>query len=165
MMIANVTTNESITTKEAQFITADEFMSNDINELSNAQNQWFRLNPLKLNDFNTVFTQWRFYCHKKNHTIHLSTTLPSVWNYFMLNTIVKPKSCGSFIKYEDDNSILAASCDRWVNRAWGYTLVADRLYKFPFYIEGECHFGLSGGRLECDDIFGGYVGVWKIFVR
>ena len=171
MLIANVNNTRSLSTMEVIELTADNSMSNDINDLRNAHNQTFRFNPVNLKDFSTTFTQLRFYCHKPGHTtIHLHTLDTalgkSVLDYFMLKTNTRPKACGSFETYADDNSVLAGQCLNWVGGRWaGLSITANRIYNFPFYISGQRHYGVIGTRLECDDQGQGNSGVWEIFVR
>ena len=119
------------------------------------------------------FTQLRFHCNKpqQGRTIHVITVTNStgeaVVQYFSGQTDVKPSSCGSFVRMEDDNSQLARRCARW-----GYDEVTDEfyvgkwggvpwlesssddlMYDHALYIQSANHWvvGKTGGRWECDD--------------
>ena len=64
------------------------------------------------------FTQLRFHCRKQHgSTFHVTTATNStgkaVVQYFSGQTDVKPSSCGSFVRMEDDNSQLAEGCASW----------------------------------------------------
>lgn len=64
------------------------------------------------------FTQLRFHCSKKKgRTFHVTTVVNStgeaVVQYLSGQTDVQPASCGSFVRMEDDNSLLAGVCRKW----------------------------------------------------
>ena len=80
------------------------------------------------------FTQLRFHCSKnKGRTLHLTTAANSsgeaVVQYFSGQTDANPKACGSFVRMNDDNSKLAADCNQWRDKQWGY----------PFKGKGEIY--------------------------
>ena len=173
MLIANINTTNSLSSKEVAKLTSDESMSNNIGELHKAPKENFRLNPVYLEDFSATFTQMLFYCHKPGgNTIHLYTEYRgndyvSIPAYFMLKTNTKPNACGSFRRFSDDTSTLSKSCDEWGGKTWGgLSDTGNRLYNSPFYIQSTNRFSLYGNHLQCDDGDGnGNAGVWKIFVR
>ena len=72
------------------------------------------------------FTQLRFHCRKnKGRTFHLTTAANSsgeaVVQYFSGQTDANPKACGSCVRMNDDNSMLAADCNQWHNKEWEYS--------------------------------------------
>ncbi|XP_078347698.1 uncharacterized protein LOC144632831 isoform X2 [Oculina patagonica] len=122
------------------------------------------------------FTQLRFHCSKQQgRTFHVTTVANStgeaVVQYFSGQTDVQPHACGSFVRMENDNSLLAGQCNKWHgnNGKWGGGHDEDRLYNHAAWVRGLYHWLLTpgGSRWECDDFF---VGVssgdfWKVFVR
>ena len=63
------------------------------------------------------FTQLRLHCSKlQGRTFHVTTaankTGEAAVQYFSGQTNVQPASCGSFVKMETDNSMLARVCER-----------------------------------------------------
>ena len=136
------------------------------------------------------FNQIRFFCRKKvpGRTFDIATetnTLgENVIKYFTAKTNSMPKSCGSYYRLSDDNSVMAQECQRWGYESGKYLRgkwhhdnmpVDDRLYNHPAfsYLRGSwfvSHLFL-GGRWECDDFFRhkGYTrsagDFWKVFVR
>ena len=134
------------------------------------------------------FTQLRFHCSKKQgRTLHVITATNStgeaVVRYFSGQTDVKPSSCGSFVRMEDDNSQLAKRCARWgydevtdvfdVGKwggvPWSGWRSDDLMYDHPLFIAYESHWIISKGwdRMECDDYLDPLSpkDFWKIFVR
>ena len=125
-----------------------------------------------------AFSQIRFHC-KKKRTFHVTTAKNSAGEaavqYFSGQTDVMPASCGSYVRMNDDNSLLAGACNRWgwdggyyVGK-WGHRLDQDRLYNHPAFVASLYHWLIEpgGSRWECDDY---HVGVtsgdfWKVFVR
>ena len=65
------------------------------------------------------YTQLRFHCSKQHHgrTFHVTTTANStgevVVQYFSGHTDVQPDACGSFVRMDDDDSLLSPVCHRW----------------------------------------------------
>ena len=121
------------------------------------------------------FRQIRFYCSKKGGRIfHVGTVTnssgESVVRYFTGQTDVRPSSCGSFVRMENDNSILAAACQSWEGGKWGRPEDDEtRLYTHVALQPATTHWLLAPNhnRWECDDFS---IGVsagdfWKIFVR
>lgn len=125
-----------------------------------------------------AFTQIRFHC-KKNRIFHVTTAKNSVGEavvqYFSGQTDVQPASCDSYVRMDDDNSLLAGVCSRWgwddayhVGK-WGHRFGQERLYNQPAFVLFLHHWLTSpgGSRWECDDY---NVGVtpgdfWKVYVR
>ncbi|XP_057308781.1 uncharacterized protein LOC130647075 isoform X1 [Hydractinia symbiolongicarpus] len=141
----------------------------------------FLLTPSGFKELRDIisFTQLRVYCHKPSHgrTIHIVTVNNyrgyDVLDYLSGLTDTQPASCGSYIRVNNDKSILASTCGMWGETGlWG-SLDSDqliRLYDHFFYISYKAHINLKGGgRLECDDFYGypGFstTGVWQFFVR
>ena len=76
------------------------------------------MNALKELRKQLSFTQLRFHCSKQQgRTFHVTTVANSsgeaVVQYFSGQTAIFPKSCGSFVRMDDDNSLLATQCHRW----------------------------------------------------
>ena len=124
------------------------------------------------------FTQLRFHCSKKKgRTFHLTTTANSsgeaVVQYFSGQTDANPKVCGSFVRMNDDNSKLAADCNQWGDKQWGYPFKGKRRNLFVARIHGKYRWFLKGSSWECDDLinndtehFGLSTGdFWRVFVR
>ena len=134
------------------------------------------------------FTQLRFHCSKQHaSTFHVITATNStgeaVVQYFSGETDVKPSSCGSFVRMEDDNSQLAKQCANWGYNdstdefrvgKWGgipfFGLRSDEMmYDHAVFISFESHWmvGKAGGRWECDDFQPNQIAkdFWRIFVR
>ena len=124
------------------------------------------------------FTQLRFHCSKKKgRTLHLTTAANSrgeaVVQYFSGQTDARPGACGSFVRMKDDNSKIAADCNQWGNKQWGYSDKGVKRYRVVAYISGKYYWYLLGSLWECDDynsnnaeFFGLSTGdFWRIFVR
>ena len=125
------------------------------------------------------FTQLRFHCSKnKGRTLHLTTAANSsgeaVVQYFSGQTDANPKACGSFVRMNDDNSKLAADCNQWGDKQWGYPFKGKRRNLFVARFHGKYRWFLKGSpRWECDDLinndtehFGLSTGdFWRVFVR
>ena len=134
------------------------------------------------------FKQLRFFCRKKipGRTFDIATQTNSlghhVLQYFTAQTNIFPKSCGSYYRLSDDNSILASQCARWGYESryfvgkWHHAGAssATRLFINAAFVGGKVHWLVaqqSNGRWECDDFSSikGYAisagDFWKIFVR
>ena len=125
-----------------------------------------------------AFSQIRFHC-KKKRIFHVTTAKNSageaVVQYFSGQTDVMPASCGSYVRMNDDNSLLSRVCSSWgydgsyqVGK-WGHLRDQIRLYDHAAFAAGSYHWLIEPGgpRWECDD---GNAGVtpgdfWKVFVR
>ena len=123
------------------------------------------------------FTQLRFHCSKnKGRTLHLTTAANSsgeaVVQYFSGQTDANPKACGSFVRMNDDNSKLAADCNQWREKEWGYHSNRKDRFRFVAYVIGKYYWYLVESFWECDDMeshaeyFGLSTGdFWRVFVR
>ena len=128
------------------------------------------------------FTQLRFHCSKQQgRTFHVTTVANStgeaVVQYFSGQTDVQPDSCGSFVRMENDNSVLSGVCSQWGYNGvssnigkWGSGQDQDRLYVFPALKRWANHWVLDPQirRMECDDSGVGPASsgdFWKVFVR
>ena len=123
------------------------------------------------------FQQIRFHCSKQlGRTFHVVTAANSsgkaVVQFFSGLTNVRPDSCGSFERMENDDSKMARRCREWgaSTGTWSNTgrPIEDRLYRFPAYINGGQHWTLlNNNRFECDDYQKGVSSgdFWKVFVR
>ena len=114
------------------------------------------------------FTQIRFYCFKKERgrVFHIMTNKntkgANVVKFFTTSDTM-PVACGSFSRLPNDNSSLAANCDKWgyptANR-WGHSAYRtdDRLFERPLTWPYTRFYRISGNPYQCDD-------TWQIFVR
>ena len=126
-----------------------------------------------------AFTQIRFYCFKKKpgRVFHIMTNKNStgtdVVKYFTTSDDM-PVACGSFTRLPDDNSSLAANCDKWghptLNR-WGHRDYRKnhRLFSRPMAWRLELFYRIHGTvYYKCDDNVNEDLSLhdtWKIFVR
>ena len=102
-------------------------------------------------------------------TTAANSTGETVVQYFSGQTDVRPDACGSFVRMENDNSILAGACDQWRNGdgKWGKTnRDEDRLYVLPAGFN-PYYWSLLKNHRRCDDnssrvSTGDF---WKVFVR
>ena len=150
-------------------------------EISNFHNKSLFLKTDAMKELRThlPFTQLRFHCSKnKGRTLHLTTAANSsgeaVVQYFSGQTDASPKACGSFVRMKDDNSKLAADCNQWRHKTWGYSKKGHNRYGVVAYVGGKYHWVLFGSsRWECDDYISNgaeYFGLstgdfWRVFVR
>ena len=151
--------------------------------ISNYHNNMF-LTKSAMNELRThlPFTQLRFHCSKQHHgrTFHVITATNStgeaVVQYFSGQTDVQPHACGSFVRMDDDNSLLTTVCHRWGYEGglwevgkWGSVYDQERLYIDSAFLRGLYHWVLTqnGSRLDCDDSVVGASAsdFWKVFVR
>ena len=135
---------------------------------------------------NLSFTQIRFHCSKQQgRTFHVATVTNSsgeaMVQYFSSQTDVQPDACGSFVRMDDDDSLMARRCHEWGVDGWAPNNVFKigkwghsyhnqlRLTDHPAFVVGLSHWLLlqDGSRLECDDYISGISSgdFWKIFVR
>ena len=160
--------------------------------ISNYKNKRMGISRTALHELrkHLPFTQLRFYCSKQHgrkfHVITASnSTGEDVVDYFSGQTGVKPSSCGSFVRMEDDNSQLAEQCanwgynissgefraGKWGGVPWLSSGSDEMLYDHALFISYENHWiiGKIGGRWECDDYYSldplSSKDFWKIFVR
>ena len=150
-------------------------------EISKCHNKSLLLTTDAMKELRThlSFTQLRFHCRKnKGRTFHLTTAANSsgeaVVQYFSGQTDANPKACGSFVRMNDDNSKLAADCNQWGDKQWGYSFKGKRRNLFVAVVHGKYRWFLKGSsRWECDDLinndtehFGLSTGdFWRVFVR
>ncbi|RMX39064.1 hypothetical protein pdam_00022409, partial [Pocillopora damicornis] len=150
-------------------------------EISKCHNKSLLLTTDAMKELRTQlsFTQLRFHCRKnKGRTFHLTTAGNSsgeaVVQYFSGQTDANPKACGSFVRMNDDNSKLAADCNQWGDKQWGYPFKGKRRNLFVARVHGKYRWFLKGSsRWECDDLinndtehFGLSTGdFWRVFVR
>lgn len=135
------------------------------------------------------FTQLRFHCSKQHgNTFHViavtNSTGEDVVQYFSGQTDVKPSSCGSFVRMEDDDSQLAEQCaswgynettntfrvGKWGGIPWFGWSSDEMMYDHALFISYERHWIIGrawGGRWECDDSGDppSPKDFWRIFVR
>lgn len=129
------------------------------------------------------FTQLRFHCNKQLvRTFHVTTVANSageaVVQFFSRQTDAMPSSCGSFVRLDGDNSLLAGDCANWGKDGgaynvgkWGHEGQRE-LYEFAAFIGFKYHWATNPAwnRWDCDDedYPGRYVSTgdfWKIYVR
>ena len=97
-------------------------------EISNCHNKslFLKTDAMKKLRTHLSFTQLRFhYSKNKGRTLHLTMAANSsgeaVVQYFSGQTDANPKACGSCVRMNDDNSMLAADCNQWHNKEWEYS--------------------------------------------
>ena len=90
--------------------------------ISSYHNNQAFLTKTAMNELRThlSFAQLRFHCSKQQgRTFHVTTVANStgeaVVQYFSGQTNVQPDACGSFVRMENDNSLLAQVCSQWGN--------------------------------------------------
>ena len=126
------------------------------------------------------FTQIRFHCSRHpGHIFHVATAANStgeaVVQYFSGQTDIQPNACGSFVRMDNDNSIMSRQCHQWgwekgtykVGK-WGHSQDQDRLYIYPAFVYHAQHWHTSpDGTRHCDDGGSGKTAgdFWKIYVR
>ena len=128
------------------------------------------------------FTQLRFHCKRETpgRTFHVVTAANNsgepVVQFFSGFTGEMPKACGSFVRMDDDDSLLAEKCALWGEEEgkyevgkWGHSNIEGSLYNHAAFMAGRYHWLVSpvSQRWECDDTLGNVsIGdFWKIFVR
>ncbi|KAL9963767.1 hypothetical protein ACROYT_G027306 [Oculina patagonica] len=146
---------------------------------NNHDNNTF-LTKRAMNELRThlYFTQLRFHCSKQHHgrTFHVTTAANStgdseaVVQYFSGQTDVEPDACGSFIRMDNDDSLLAGICHKWYYVGkWGSGRDQNRLYDDAVFVGSLYHWIVleDGSRLECDGYHAGASSsdFWKVFVR
>lgn len=160
-----------------------KLLSSNITKLSGVTEGSFLLSGTGLKQLrkHIKFTQMRFYCHKPWHgrTVHIHTLENKLGKaaveLLIGNSNVRPQSCGSYGRFENDNSDIGGSCERWCGQrcdgTWNdYGNPEVRMYYFPMVTVGAKHLSLAHRRLECDDITGAdrsfsSVGEWAFYVR
>ncbi len=106
-----------------------------------------------------------------------NSTGEAVVQYFSGQTDDMPHSCNSFVRMDNDNSLLAGVCDLWGKEnalynvgKWGCAgKDENRLYNRAAFATALYLWMLDpdGGRLECDDRNVGVTSgdFWKVYVR
>ena len=124
------------------------------------------------------FIQIRFYCFKKNasRVVHIMTTKNSTGMdvvKFFTTSDTMPVACGSFTRLPDDNSSLAANCDKWgypLSNRWGHSSHKNnvRLFLKPMAWAFTKFFRIIDTNFyKCDDKVNimSLGDTWQIFVR
>ena len=129
------------------------------------------------------FTQLRFFCHQKStgRIFHIMTKInrtgKAAVNYLIKNSTTRPPACGSFEALPDDNSILAANCNKWGNNGtcsecnkWGRAKNRNgyRLYFYPVFWKGKSYVNFYPQYLACDGLRNASLSkgdIWQLFVR
>ena len=84
-----------------------------------------------------------------------NSTGEAVVEYFSGLTDVRPDSCGSFQRMEDDNSKSVMECESWnYEGKWGWneSRVEVKLYIRAAYVPGNYHCRVLHGYWYCDDL-------------
>ena len=129
------------------------------------------------------FTQLRFFCHQNStgRIFHIMTKRnpagKAAVHYLIESSKTRPPACGSFEALPDDNSILAANCDKWGNNRrcsecnkWGNADNRDgyRLYNNPVFWKGKSYVNFHPEFLACDGSRNASLSKgdkWQLFVR
>ena len=129
------------------------------------------------------FTQLRFFCHQKSNgrIFHIMTRRNPAGKaavyYLIESSKTRPPACGSFEALPDDNSILAANCDKWGNdgrcskcNKWGEASIryGYRLYNDPVFWKGKSYVNFHPEFLACDGFINASLSKgdkWQLFVR
>ena len=126
------------------------------------------------------FTQLRFFCHQNStgRIFHIMTKRnpagKAAVHYLIASSRTRPPACGSFEALPDDNSILAANCDKWGNNGrcskWGQADKRSgyRLYNSPVFWKGKGYVNFSPKYLACDGFINASLSKgdkWQLFVR
>ena len=179
LLVLNVVIDSSSTPPQLSVVTS-------LRGISNYHNKRMVVTKSAMNELRThlAFTQLRFHCSKQQgRTFHVITAANSsgeaVVQYFSGQTDVTPTSCGSFVRIEKDNSMLAKVCNQWglqngvfkVGKWSADDFEANgeqRLYNHAAFVKGAYHWLIGRNtRWDCDDR---HVGLssgdfWKVFVR
>ncbi|XP_029185444.2 uncharacterized protein LOC114953371 [Acropora millepora] len=129
------------------------------------------------------FTQLRFFCHQNStgRIFHIMTKRnpagKAAVHYLIESSKTRPPACGSFEALPDDNSILAANCDKWGNNGrcsecnkWGNADNPNgyRLYNNPVSWKGKSYVNFHPKDLACDGFSNASLSkgdIWQLFVR
>lgn len=147
-------------------------LSDDLLKLNTVQRNNFLLTGEGLRELQSIihFTQIRLYCYKPSvgSTVHIFTRDDSlgrsVVNFLTGISDSRPRSCGSYQRFSDDDSEIAKSCHDWDQEKWdGGILRNDRMHR-PMFIGYEYHFDVAD---FCDDCYPGStpIGTWEFYVR
>ena len=168
----------------------DWSLANDYRQIHEYNNKKLGLSTHALRALGTKmsFKQLRFFCRKKipGRSFDIATKKNNlghhVVQYFTAQTNTLPKSCGSYYRLSDDNSILAIQCSQWGYQSkyfvgkWHHAGSAsnNRLFYHLAFVGYKVHWlvaNVANGRWECDDYrsSNGYAisagDFWKIYVR
>ena len=129
------------------------------------------------------FTQLRYFCHQNSagRIFHIMTKRnqagEAAVRYLIENAQTRPPACGSFKRLPDDNSILAANCNKWGNdgncnkcNKWGHPnhRMTYRVYNNPIFWEGKSYVNFYPKFLACDGFSNAPLAKgdkWQLFVR
>ena len=129
------------------------------------------------------FTQLRFFCYQNStgRIFHIMTKRnpagKAVVHYLIESSKTHPPACGSFEALPDDNSVLAAHCDKWGNNGrcsecnkWGKAAKRNgyRLYNDPVFWKGKSYVNFHPKHLACDGFSNASLSKgdkWQLFVR
>ncbi|XP_067025242.1 uncharacterized protein [Acropora muricata] len=130
------------------------------------------------------FTQLRFFCHQKStgKIFHIMTKRNPAGKaavHYLIESSSKPRppACGSFEALPDDNSVLAANCDKWGNKRrcskcnkWGDADHRNgyRLYNNPVFWKDKSYVNFHPESLACDGFSNASLSkgdIWQLFVR
>ena len=126
------------------------------------------------------FTQLRYFCHQNStgRIFHIMTKRnpagKAAVHYMIESSKTRPPACGSFEALPDDNSILAANCDKWGNNGrygkWGYAdnRYDSRVYNNPVFWKVTSYVNFLPKYLACDGSSKASLSKgdkWQLFVR
>ena len=129
------------------------------------------------------FTQLRFFCHQNStaRIFHIMTKRnpagKTAVRYLIESSTTRPPACGSFEALPNDNSVLAANCDKWGNNGrcsecskWGNADKRSgyRLYNNPIFWKGKGYVNFHPASLACDGLSNASLSKgdkWQLFVR
>ena len=131
------------------------------------------------------FTQLRFFCHQKStgRIFHIMTQRnpagKAAVHYLIKSSRTRPPACGSFEALPDDNSKLAANCNKWGNDGrcsectcdkWGSAENPGgyRVYNNPIFWKGKSYVNFHPKSLACDGFSNASLSKgdkWQLFVR
>ncbi|KAK2553981.1 hypothetical protein P5673_024686 [Acropora cervicornis] len=129
------------------------------------------------------FTQLRFFCHQNStgRIFHIMTKRNPAGKAAVHDLIesskTRPPACGSFEALPNDNSVLAANCDKWGNNGrcsecskWGDADKRSgyRLYNNPVFWKGKGYVNFYPKYLACDGFINASLSKgdkWQLFVR
>ena len=142
--------------------------SNQFKDISSYASGKVRVNDRALLQLKRVikFTQLRYFCHQNStgRIFHIMTKRnqagEAAVRYLIEDRkISRPPACGSFEPLPDDNSILAANCNKWGNNVkcskcnkWGHPNYprAYRIYNNPIFWAGKSYVNFNPKSLACD---------------
>ena len=173
LLVSNIVIDESLATPVLSVETT-------YHGITSYQNNKTVLSKNAMNELKThmTFTQLRFHCSKRQgRTFHVTTVTNStgeaVVQYFSGQTDVQPGACGSFVKMDNDDSLMSGVCHLWGFEGGAYNVGKwghdgndqKRLYEHPAFVGSMYHWIASVSM--CDDwISDVSIGdFWKVYVR